>query len=291
MKWLTGKSNRSKFAGICISVCTSLAVMQGAEAQPTSAIDEKSMTLIQDLRTGRLLAASNTQIVGRFRQLPPQSYIHLLQYAAEHYKEAEFWIRRQERLETGWTERPYVNFIKYRQTPRQIYIKWLDGGPDTGQEVLYDETSAADEVVGRLTGLITEPVFHLSVQSDLLKLASNHSIREFGLPYLVEVLRKDVQTCQYISSCQITPSELRISQEGEQRMISITWVWPQGRPTFYGKKIRVAYELNKIYPSLVEVWRDANQMQERFWIDKALARKWPSDEFALSNPEYRFERK
>lgn len=282
---------RGGYVGLSMSVCLCLAFLQVAWAQPTSAVDDSATKLIQDLRTGQLLAASNTQVLGRFRQLPTQAYIRLLQYAAEHYKEAEFWIRRQERLETGWTERPYVNFIKYRQTPRQIYIKWLEGGPDSGQEVLYDETSAADEVVGRLTGLITEPVFHLSVQSELLKLASNHSIKEFGLPYLVEVLRKDVQTCQYTVSCQIIPSDVRISREGEQRMIAITWSWPVGRPTFYGKKIRIAYELNKLYPSLVEVWRDSNQMQERLWIDKALARKWASDEFALSNPEYRFERK
>lgn len=289
MKRLSGKGYWNKCAGISISVCASLAVMQSADAQASS--DGISMKLIQELRTGQFLAANNTQVVNRFRQLPPQAYIQLLQYASEHYKEAEFWIRRQERLETGWTERPYVNFIKYRQTPRQIYIKWLEGGPDMGQEVLYDETSAPDEVIGRLAGLITEPVFHLSVQSDLLKLASNHSIKEFGLPYLAEVLRKDVLTCQYTTSCQATPSEVRITQEGERRMISITWVWPQGRPTFYGKKMRIAYELNKLYPSVVEVWRDAIQMQERLWIDKALARKWSSDEFALSNPEYRFERK
>ena len=253
----------------------------------SAAPDAQARELAQWFKTEKLVAQPDEAVVPLFKNLPVATYAAFLKLSAQIYREAEFWVRRQERLPQGWTEQPFVNYIKYRYEPRQVYISWLEGGPDAGQEVIYDETVDRDQVYGHAGGMFGIQPFWLPLNSVMAKTSSNQSVREMGLQYLADTFANDTNRWMQ-SGGDGKPAKVEVLSEAGRRMIAVTWERPVGRPTYYGKRMRLSFDLRKVYVRAIEVWDDNGQMRERLVIDNALARRLADTEFRPTNPEYKF---
>ncbi|MDE1997438.1 MAG: DUF1571 domain-containing protein [Burkholderiales bacterium] len=250
--------------------------------------DAQAGELAQWFKTEKLVGLPDDLLIWFFKNIAPATYVSFLKLSARIYREAEFWVRRQERLPQGWTDQPFVNYIKYRQQPRQVYVSWMDGGPDAGAEVIYDETVDKDQVYGHAGGILGIQPFWVSLNSALAKTSSNHSLRDMGPQYLADRFAADTDRLLHAGG-DGRPSKVEILPEvGGRRLVAVTWIRPSGRPTYYAKKIRLAFDLRKVYVRTFEAWDDDGQIRERIVVDNALARKLADSEFRPSNPEYKF---
>lgn len=249
--------------------------------------EAQARELAQWFRTEKLVNLPDDMIAELFREMSPATYVAFLRLSAQIYREAEFWVRRQERLPQGWTEQPFINHIKYRQQPRQVYIAWLEGGPDAGQEVIYDENVDKDRIYGHAAGMLGLQAFWLPIDSALAKISSNHSLRDLGPHYLAERFAADTDRWLKAGG-DGRPVRVEMVPEAGRRFVTVTWERPRGRPQYYAKKVRMGFDLRKVYVRSVEVWDDNNLMRERIVIDNALARKMADKEFSPDNPDYKF---
>lgn len=249
--------------------------------------DAQARELAQWFRTEKLLNLPDDMIAELFREMSVSTYSAFLKLSAQIYKEAEFWVRRQERLARGWTEQPFINHVKYRHQPRQVYIAWLEGGPDAGQEVIYDENIDRDRVYGHAAGMLGLQAFWVPIDSALAKISSNHSLRDMGPHYLAERFIADSEKWLKAGG-DGRPSKVEMVPEAGRRFVAVTWERPKGRPHYYAKRVRLGFDLRKVYVRSVEVWDDNNQIRERIIIDNALARKLSDKEFSPDNPDYKF---
>lgn len=249
--------------------------------------DAQARELAQWFRTEKLLNLPDDMIAELFREMSVSTYSAFLKLSAQIYKEAEFWVRRQERLARGWTEQPFINHVKYRHQPRQVYIAWLEGGPDAGQEVIYDENIDRDRVYGHAAGMLGLQAFWVPIDSALAKISSNHSLRDMGPNYLAERFIADSEKWLKAGG-DGRPSKVEMVPEAGRRFVTVTWERPKGRPHYYAKRVRLGFDLRKVYVRSVEVWDDNNQIRERIIIDNALARKLSDKEFSPDNPDYKF---
>ncbi|MGE5450857.1 MAG: DUF1571 domain-containing protein [Acidobacteriota bacterium] len=271
---------------------TSYAPQAGAQGAPALAFsatapDAQARELAQWFKTEKLVGLPDEMLVWFFKNMPAATYSAFLKLSAQIYREAEFWVRRQERLPQGWTEQPFINYIKYRHQPRQVYVNWLEGGPDAGAEVIYDETVDRDQVYGHAGGLLGIQPFWLPLNSALAKISSNHSLRDLGPQYLADKFAADTERWLR-GGGDGRPSRVEVLPEAGRRLVAVTWERPTGRPTYYGKKVRLGFDLRKVYVRTVEVWDDNDQLRERVIIDNALARRLADTEFRPTNPEYKF---
>lgn len=274
-------------AGFLSAVPNSALAQKGPLSFESTAPEDQARELAQWFKTEKLLGLPDDMLVWFFKNMSVSTYAAFLKLSAQLYREAEFWVRRQERLPQGWTEQPFVNYIKYRHQPRQVYVSWLEGGPEAGAEVIYDETVDKDRVYGHAGGLLGIQPFWLSLNSSLAKISSNHSLRDLGPPYLAEKFAAD--TDRWLKSGGSgRPSRVEVVPEAGRRMIQVTWERPGGRPAYYGKKVRLGFDLRKVYVRTIETWDDDGKLRERMIIDNALARSLADNEFRPSNPEYKF---
>lgn len=264
---------------------------QAAASQPiaftATTPDGQARELAQWFKTEKLIDLPDDAVVPFFKNMSVATYGAFLKLSAQIYREAEFWVRRQERLPQGWTEQPFINYIKYRHLPRQVYINWLDGGPDAGQEVIYDETVDREQVYGHAGGLLGIQPFWLPLNSSLAKISSNHSLRDLGPQYLADMFAADTDRWMKAGG-DGKPVRVEVLPEAGRRLIAVTWERPKGRPAYYGKRVRLSFDLRKVYVRTVEVWDDNDQIRERLVIDNALARRLADSEFRPTNPEYKF---
>lgn len=288
---------RRKFNVLAMAVATiglsalSLPVAAQSSGLPlaftASGPDAQARELAQWFKTDKLVGLPDDVVVQFFKNIQPTTYCAFLKLSALFYREAEFWVRRQERLPQGWTEEPFVNYIKYRHQPRQVYISWLEGGPESGAEVIYDETVDKDRVYGHAGGVLGIQPFWLPLNSSLAKISSNHSMRDFGPQFLAD--RFTIDTDKLLrSGVEVKPAKVEVLSEAGRRMIAVTWDRPSGRPGYYGKKVRMGFDLRKVYVRTLEVWDENEQLRERVVVDNALARRLADNEFRPTNPEYKF---
>ena len=287
---------RRKFNVLAMAVATvglsALSFSASAQTGPSLAFsssnsDAQARELAQWFRTDKLVGLPDEVLVPFFKNIPTATYTAFLKLSAQIYREAEFWVRRQERLPQGWTEEPFINYIKYRHQPRQVYISWLEGGPEAGAEVIYDETVDRDRIYGHAGGVLGIQPFWLPLNSSLAKISSNHSLRDFGLQYLADRFSLDNDKVQR-SGSDGKPVRVEVLPEAGRRLIAVTWDLPTGKPAYYAKKVRLGFDLRKIYVRTLEVWDDNDQLRERMIVDNALARRLADTEFRPSNPEYKF---
>ncbi|MDE2593764.1 MAG: DUF1571 domain-containing protein, partial [Burkholderiales bacterium] len=266
---LTALAVAAATVGMLTCASASLAASSQPVALSGTTPDDQARELAQWFKTEKMVALPDDVVIPFFKNLPVATYASFMKLSAQIYREAEFWVRRQERLPQGWTEQPFINYIKFRQQPRQVYINWQEGGPDAGQEVIYDETVDRDQVYGHAGGMLGIQPFWVSLNSSLAKISSNHSLRDLGPQYLADVFAKDTDRWLRAGG-DGRPVKVEVLPEAGRRLIAVTWERPAGRPTYYAKKVRLSFDLRKVYVRTVEAWDDNDQIRERVVIDNAL---------------------
>ena len=83
--------------------------------------------------------------------------------------------QRQERIDDDWPDKPFLNHIRLRRQPQQVYMAWLPGGPKSGQEILFDASASHDD-----DGGIVAYAWDFADGSTATGINARHSFRASG---------------------------------------------------------------------------------------------------------------
>jgi Protein of unknown function (DUF1571) len=235
---------------------------------------------------GRLEALDDAQLVSLFKAVSGDGLAAYVREGVGHLDEYGFEMWRQERIKEHWNERPEHLQVRYRQSPMQIYAKWLSDGPHKGQEVLYDETRRPDQMFGHLGGLLRALSFWISLDGPMAHTESNHSLRDIGLQYVAQSF--EAELTKFEAAGVHAPSEVDVEMQHGTRLVVFSWESPTGRPAFYAKRERVGIDLRHPWIRLVESFDNDGQPFEKIFYDKVVPQRFDDLAFDPKNPDYRF---
>ncbi len=113
--------------------------------------------------------------------------------------------------------------IRYQDTPRRVYAKWLPDGAHAGQEILYDETRDPVSIFGHLGGRLRIVSGKVAIDGAFAHAQSHHSVRDFGLQFITRTIEHDARSC-----CEegLTGKPTRIELKGTlQGTRLLAWTW------------------------------------------------------------------
>lgn len=226
-------------------------------------------------------------VIEQARQLGAQGLLARLDAGAERLPEYELWMARQERLSSGWNEQPFLQHIKYRHSPRQVYMSWLPGGPKAGQEILFDETRRPDAMYGHLSGMFNVMSMWTSLDGSLARSNSMHSIRDVGLQSVVEIL-KTQQAERQRAGVSVEPDDLRIERIQGERVLAVSWPAAPRLTGAYAARTRLYLDLCHPWVKQVESWDERGQLKERVLYQRLAPAHFTARDFDPQNPDYRF---
>lgn len=253
----------------------------------SSALTREVETLVQQIKSGSLAAMTDDQLVKVFTQLNPQAALAYLEASVKVLGEYELWMRREERLASGWTPQPFVNYIKYRHQPRQVYVKWLKGGPNAGQEIIYDETQRKDAIYGHLGGLLSMVSMWTAMDGSLARSNSNHTVRNLGLQPIVGIIASE-NRMRVKEGYSSAPDQVEVSRLGGERMVALTWITPPSVTKAYSRKARIHVDIKQPMIRQIETWDDRGDMIERIAFDRVVPARFTDADFDPKNPDYAF---
>lgn len=253
----------------------------------TPAVERQAQKLLEMNRSGALAAMKEDELKDLFRQTDPDVVGRYLALGVQTLTEYEWWLRREERLAGSWPDKPFLNYVKYRHQPRQLYVLWLKGGPKAGQEIIYDETVRADAVYGHLGGLLNVTSRWAEMDGSLVRSNTNHSVRDLGLQSFVEIFLTERQQLLR-AGLRPPPDEVEVEDVLDHRTVAMTWIAPAGRPVHYAKKSRVYLDLKLPIIRKFEAWDEAGERIERIVVEKLVPRSFTQQDFDPQNPDYRF---
>ncbi|XYJ89628.1 hypothetical protein AEMCBJ_19255 [Cupriavidus necator] len=170
---------------------TAAAAGTGYDGQ-TSA--QQAALFSRQVASGELARLSDEQVLAVFHALQPDALLKWARAEMNRYPEYEYWMSRQERLNNQWQDQPARMQIRYRHQPRQLYAKWLPGGAQSGQEIIYDETRRKDEMYGHLGGVLGFTSMWIALDGTLARSQSNHTVRDLGFQFVLSMLERDARS-------------------------------------------------------------------------------------------------
>ncbi|MDE2201812.1 MAG: DUF1571 domain-containing protein [Burkholderiaceae bacterium] len=230
---------------------------------------------------------SDDDILAMAQAMKPEALTRWLRAEANHLPEYEYRMRRQERVKDQWQSQPSLMLVRYRNAPRQVYARWLKGGAHAGQEIIYDETVRKNEMYGHLGGLFGFAAIWSALDGPLARSQSNHTARELGLQFIVDMLERDGRAHVAAGGTGKFSEARMVTEEGE-RMLRLTWDAPSGPPTFYAKRVRLYFDLKNPWVRVEESWDESGNQLEKITIESVTRRTWNDQTFNPRNPEYKF---
>lgn len=256
-------------------------------AKAISGASPEAEAFVQKIKSGALLAMSDEQLLKTFKQLDPQTIPNYLDLGLKSLNECEIWMKRQERLSSGWTKQPFITYIKYRHKPRQVYVKWLKDSPKSGQEIIYDETKRKDASYGHFGGLFNVASIWTSIDGTMAKGNSNHTVRDLGMQSVVAIV-VDSNRRRLKEGLPIAPHQIEIAKIDGERTIALTWVTPPGMTGGYAAKSKVHVNLAQPWVRMIESWDEGGEMKERISFDKVVPATFTDADFDPKNSSYGF---
>lgn len=266
---------------------TTANVASGAPAHGAEASMEEAEALVQKFKVGALQAMSDEQLIKTFTQLAPQTYSGYLDVGLKSLNEYELWMKREERLSGTWTSQPFVNYIKYRHKPRQVYMKWLKDSPKSGQEIIYDETRRKDASYGHLGGLFNVTSMWTAIDGAMAKGNSNHTVRDLGMQSVVAIL-VDSYKMRVKEGLPTAPNQIEVAKVNGERTVALTWVTPAGMTGAYAARSKVYVNLQQPWVRMIESWNERGEMIERISFDKVVPANFTDADFDPKNSNYAF---
>ena len=265
------------------------AVVAAAQTPPDLSklsADEQARWLTDATRDGTLEKLDDTQLVKLFRGVSSEGLASYVAQGVSELDEYEFEMIREERVHNRWPDRPEQIEVRYRQSPMQVYAKWLPGGPHKGQEILYDETRRRDQMYGHLGGLLSAVSIWTSLDGAFAHTQSNHTVRDIGLQYVAS--RFATEIAKFHSAGIDAPADVEVDEAHGTRLVVFTWESPTGRPAYYAKRERLGIDLRHPWFRSVESFDNDGRMFERIYYDHVVERQFDDSTFDPKNPDYRF---
>ncbi|HTJ93162.1 MAG TPA: DUF1571 domain-containing protein [Pararobbsia sp.] len=248
--------------------------------------DAQAEWLTGAARDGTLDKLDDDALVTLFKGVSSEGLASYVEHGVEPLGEYEFEMLRQERVNQRWPREPEHIAVRYRQSPLQIYAKWLPGGPHKGQEVLYDETRRANQMFGHLGGLLSAVSIWASVNGPFARAQSNHSILDIGLQYVAHRYASEV--AKFHEAGIDYPTDVEVTHDRGMRLVVFTYESPVGQPTYYAKRERLGIDLQHPWFRSVESFDNDGQVFERIFYDKVVPRQFDDATFDPTNADYRF---
>ena len=281
---------------LCGALLTTLLVTAPCRAQTpapasppwqTEAVRQQAGALLQRWRAGALQSLDDEALVQNFRALSPEVLATALTMGAGQHEGFEVWMKRQERIGGRWNDRPFLNHIKFRRQPLQVYVAWLSGGPKAGQEILYDVRRRPDEMYGHLGGSLNVLSMWMSLDGSLARQNSRHGVQDLSPRFIADVVSAELQ--RYRAEGRSPQADvIEVATVAGQRCLALSWTPPSGPPAHYAARTRICLNLGQPWVLQVESWDAAGEVQERILFDKIVPATFTDADFDPANPAYRF---
>ncbi|MEZ0605793.1 DUF1571 domain-containing protein [Paraburkholderia sp. IW21] len=237
-------------------------------------------------RSGELERLDDGQLIELFRALAPDTLPRYVQTGSARYQEYEFQTFSQQRVKGKWQTEPAHMLVRYRQKPRQVYVKWLADGRNAGQEMIYDEKKDPDRFYAHPGGILNLVSLWVPINGARVKAQSNHTVRELGIDHVTDLFLAELK--KYRAAGVEQPSKIEVLNDHGARIVAFTWETPNGRPDFYAKKERLGLDLRQPFFRTSEAWDNDLELFEKFSFTDVTPKRFDDSVFDAKNPEYRF---
>ncbi|WP_246217252.1 DUF1571 domain-containing protein [Paraburkholderia panacisoli] len=249
-------------------------------------VERQVVWLGQAARSGELERLDDAQLIELFQALAPDTLSRYVQTGSARYGEYEFQTFSQQRVKGRWQTKPAHMLVRYRQEPRQVYVKWLADGRNAGQEMIYDETKDPDQLYAHLGGILNLASFWVPIDGARVKAQSNHTVRELGIDFFTDLFLAELK--KYRAAGVEKPLKIEVLNDHGARVVAFTWETPTGRPDFYAKKERLGLDLRQPFFRTSEAWDNDLELFEKFSFTDVTQKRFDDSVFDPKNPEYRF---
>ncbi|MFM0557405.1 DUF1571 domain-containing protein [Paraburkholderia sediminicola] len=249
-------------------------------------VERQIVWLSHAARSGELERLDDAQLIELFRALAPDTLSRYVQTGSARYREYEFQTFSQQRVKGRWQTKPAHMLVRYRQEPRQVYVKWLADGRNAGQEMIYDEKKDPDQLYAHPGGILNLASFWVPIDGARVKAQSNHTVRELGIDYFTDLFLDELK--KYRAAGVEKPSQIEVLNDHGARVVAFTWETPTGRPDFYAKKERLGLDLRQPFFRTSEAWDNDLELFEKFSFTDVTLKRFDDSVFDSKNPEYRF---
>jgi hypothetical protein len=237
-------------------------------------------------QSGDLEKLSDAQLVELFQSLAPATLPRYLESGSARYREYEFQTYGQQRIKGVWQAEPAHLLVRYRQDPRQVYVKWLADGRNAGQEMIYDETKDPKRLYAHQGGAFSFVSIWTPIDSGRALAQSRHTVRELNIGYVTDLYLSELK--KYHAAGIDKPSKIEVLTGSGARVVAFTWETPTGQPQFYAKKVRLGLDLRHPFFRTSESWDNSGELFEKFTFADVTPKHFDDLAFDPKNPQYRF---
>lgn len=249
-------------------------------------LDSQVRWLSRAALSGTLAKMSDTALVSLFKSLDPLALPRYLKEGPNGYPSYEFTMLRRERIDGKWPDQPDHMVVKVTREPLRVYAKWLPDGEHAGQEILYDETTRPDEMLGHLGGILNVMTLWTALDGSLARSQSRHSIRDLGTEFITQQFLAEGK--KFAAAGVTRANNIEVKTIEGARVIAFTYETPAGQPEFYAKKEVLGLDLRRPYFRTVESFDNDGKIFESIVFQNIAPKAFDDAAFNAKNPDYKF---
>lgn len=269
-------------AGACMP--SAWAQAKGWQTEP---IRQQARALLQRWQGGELHKLDDEALLALFREVSTEVLVTAMQMGAGQHEGFEIRMQRQERIDGDWPDKPFLNHIRLRRQPQQVYMAWLPGGPKSGQEILFDARQRTDAMYGHLGGMLGFVSKWIPLDGSIARQNSNHTVLNLGPDFVAEVLGREVGR-QLAAGRSNRADKVEVAQVAGQRTVALTWAPGAADPAAYAARTRVCLNLKQPWALQIESWAASGEVRERILYERVEPKSFTDLDFDPKNPAYRF---
>lgn len=263
------------------------AAAQASRGWQGAAVQAQAQAWLKRWQAGELATLDDATLLSEFKALPTEVLVTAMQLGAGQHQGFEIRMQRQERIDGTWQGKPFLNHIRLRRQPQQVYMAWLSGGPKAGQEILFDARVRSDAMYGHLGGMLGVVSKWIALDGGMARQNSNHTVLNLGPDFVAEVLAKEV-TRNATAGRSTRPHEVEVLRVAGQRTVALTWAPGAADPAAYAARTRVCLNLRQPWALQIESWSAAGEIRERILYERVEPKSFTDLDFDPKNPAYRF---
>lgn len=249
-------------------------------------LDRQVRWLSRAALSGTLAKMSDTALVALFQSLDPLALPRYLKEGPNGYPSYEFTMLRRERIEGKWPDQPDHMLVRVTRDPMRVYAKWLPDGDHSGQEILYDETTRPDEMLGHLGGILNVMTLWTALDGSLARSQSRHSIRDLGTEFITQQFLAEGK--KFAEAGVTRANNIEVKTIDGARVVAFTYEAPQGQPQFYAKKEVLGLDLRRPYFRTAESFDNDGNIFESIVFQNIAPKVFDENTFNPKNPDYHF---
>jgi hypothetical protein len=252
----------------------------------TLSLDAQVRWLSRSAQSGMLASMSDQALVSLFQSLDPLALPRYLKDGPNGYSSYEYTMLRRERIHGIWPDQPDHMLVRVTRDPLRIYAKWLPDGAHAGQEILYDETTRPDEMIGHLGGVLGVVTMWTALDGVLARAQSRHSLRDLGTEFITQQFL--AQGKKFADAGVTRATRIEVKTIDGARVVAFTYEAPSGQPTFYAKKEVLGLDLRRPYFRTAESFDNDGKIFESVVFQNIVPKAFDDATFNPKNPAYKF---